>query len=53
MDSIRIAGTLEGNATQETQASRPAREPSASEIRTLGEVELALVAGGEGIPCWP
>lgn len=50
MDTIKLEGiALEDNATTTGRE----QEPPARELRTLAELELALVSGGEGLPCWP
>ena len=49
MDTIKLAGLLD-NATEGLQL---AKDPSATDLRSLGDWELALVAGGDGIPTWP
>ncbi|MBK6981228.1 MAG: hypothetical protein IPH30_06840 [Betaproteobacteria bacterium] len=49
MDTIKLAGLLD-NATEDLQL---AKDLAAADIRSLGDWELALVAGGDGIPTWP
>lgn len=49
METIKLAGQLEISP----EALQSDKDPAATEIRSLGDWELLLVAGGEGIPVWP
>ncbi len=49
MDTIKLAG-LPDNSLEDLQL---AKDPAATDLRSLGDWELALVAGGDGIPTWP
>lgn len=53
MDTIKTFGSLESLVSEESARKPAANDPLAGEIRTLGDGELVLVGGGDGIPCWP
>ena len=52
MNTIKLARTLE-IASEENLSQTLTRDPAQAEVRSLGDWELALIAGGDGIPVWP
>ena len=52
MNTIKLARSLE-IASEENQSPSLARDPAQADVRSLGDWELALVAGGDGTPVWP
>ena len=52
MNTIKLARSLE-IASEENQSPSLARDPAQAEVRSLGDWELVLIAGGDGIPVWP
>ncbi|HUP30058.1 MAG TPA: hypothetical protein VM122_07795 [Usitatibacter sp.] len=47
MDQIKKAGELAQQDSQDLELDK-----SAKEVRTLNDLEMVLVGGGEGVICW-
>lgn len=52
MDKLNLATALSGDVAQELETAEFPGEQAQSEIRPLGDWEMALVGGGENVPNW-
>lgn len=52
MDQINTAAELANHETADNNGREPTPR-AVAELRTLKDLELLLVGGGDGIPNWP
>lgn len=53
MNQIKLAGEFSSEVAREVAEIRTAAKAAESEIRTLRDMEMGWVAGGDGVPIWP
>jgi hypothetical protein len=52
MNQIKLAGELSNEIAREIDEIRAAATGAETELRTLREIEMGWVAGGDGLPVW-
>ena len=52
MNQIKVVGDFASDVSQELSGAQSLEQKDATEIRALEDLELMLVGGGDGVPCW-
>jgi hypothetical protein len=52
MNQIKLAGELAIDVSRDHSGAQSIETREATEIRALDDLELMLVGGGDGTPCW-
>lgn len=53
MNEIKLAGDFSNDVAREIDELRAAANAASTELRTLQDLEMGWVAGGDGQPVWP
>jgi 4'-phosphopantetheinyl transferase EntD len=53
MNQIKLAGVFSSDVARELDEIRAAAAAADTELRTLQDLEMGWVAGGDGAPVWP
>ncbi len=53
MNQIKLAGDFSSDVARESTRSGPRRPRPTTELRTLRDLEMGWVAGGDGGGVWP